>query len=116
MCVTGNVDPLPTMMEDGPVERGGRNKEMLPVSGVMWEEAPESMTHSPVAGGCTDMVLKAFAKACWSHETPLQGVHGADGAGDAGSGGPGSTGAGGGKPNGPASMACGAGYPACGAE
>jgi hypothetical protein len=30
--VTGKVDPFPTMME---VERGGRNKEMLPLSGVM---------------------------------------------------------------------------------
>jgi hypothetical protein len=31
-AVTGKVDPFPTTME---VKRGGRNKEMLPVSGVM---------------------------------------------------------------------------------
>jgi hypothetical protein len=30
--VIGKVDLLPTMME---VERGGQNKEMLPLSGVM---------------------------------------------------------------------------------
>ena len=31
-AVTGKVDPLPTTMDE---ERGGRNKEMLPESGVM---------------------------------------------------------------------------------
>jgi hypothetical protein len=31
-AVTGKVDPFPTIME---VERGGRNKEMLPLTGVI---------------------------------------------------------------------------------
>ena len=44
--------------------------------GVICEEAPESMIHSPVEGELTVMVLKALASACWSQETPAQGVHG----------------------------------------
>ena len=43
--------------------------------GVICEEAPESMIHSPVEGELTVMVLKALANACWSQETPDQGIH-----------------------------------------
>jgi len=53
------------MTDEGYDEQGGRNKDMLPASGVMWFEAPESMTHSEVDGGCWRvMVLKELASAC----------------------------------------------------
>jgi hypothetical protein len=61
--VTGKVDPFPTMME---VEHGGRNKEMLALSGVMWLEAPKSMTQSVAPGGLRVMMLKLLARDCWS--------------------------------------------------
>jgi hypothetical protein len=33
--VTDKMDPLPTMIDEGIVELGGQNREMLPGSGVV---------------------------------------------------------------------------------
>jgi hypothetical protein len=59
--VTGRADPLPTMMEEGSVEVGGRIEDKLPASEVVWLEAPEYTTQSVTAGGVKAMVLKELA-------------------------------------------------------
>jgi hypothetical protein len=42
MEVTGRANSLPTMMDEGLLEVGGRIEVKLPVSEVVWLEAPES--------------------------------------------------------------------------
>ena len=66
-AVTGRQDPSPTMMEEGQVECGGRIEERIPVSGVVWKEAPESAIHSVLTGGVRPMALKDCACVAWSH-------------------------------------------------
>ena len=63
MVVTGRQDPSPTMMEEGQEGYGGRTEERIPVSGVVWKEAPESAIHSVLTGGVSPMVLKDCARA-----------------------------------------------------
>jgi len=55
------------MMEEGQEGCGGRTEERIPVSGVVWKEAPESAIHSVLTGGVSPMVLKDCANAVWSH-------------------------------------------------
>ena len=35
---------------------------------VMWAVAPESMTQSELAGGCSVIVLKFWSRCCWSNK------------------------------------------------
>ena len=67
MAVTGRQDPSPIMMEEGQEGCGGRTEERIPASGVVWNEAPESVIHSVLTGGVSPMVLKDCARAAWSH-------------------------------------------------
>jgi hypothetical protein len=63
---TERVAPFPTTMEEGKEEEG----EEVIILGleVMWEEAPESMTHSEEGDGAvSEMVLNALARECESH-------------------------------------------------
>jgi hypothetical protein len=57
----GRADPLPTMMDEGSVEVGGRTRVKLPTSEVVWLEASESTTQSVTTGGVKAMVLKELA-------------------------------------------------------
>jgi hypothetical protein len=67
VAVTGSKEPLPTTIDEG--EGYGRDaKDKVPVSEVIWEEAPESKYHSLFCGGFNVMVLKVGARDCWSHE------------------------------------------------
>jgi hypothetical protein len=52
--VIGRMDPLPTMMDEGTVELGGRKREreMLPGLGVVWFDTLELATHSVSESGC----------------------------------------------------------------
>jgi hypothetical protein len=53
-------------MDEGIVEVGERKREMLPESGVVWLEAPESAIHSVMDWGCWRViVLKKEASDCW---------------------------------------------------
>jgi hypothetical protein len=56
--VTGRADPLPTTMDEGSVEVGGRIEVKLPTSEVVWLKVPESATQSVTARGVKAMVLK----------------------------------------------------------
>jgi hypothetical protein len=49
--VTGRVEPLPTMMEEGCEGWGGWEWNNELVVGVVWKEALESTTQSVVGGG-----------------------------------------------------------------
>ena len=52
------------MIDEGYDERGGLNNDVLPALGVMWLEAPESMTHLEGDGCCWRViVLKELAPA-----------------------------------------------------
>jgi hypothetical protein len=62
--VIGRIEPLPTMIDGGIAEFGGRNKEMLPESDIVWLEVPEFATKSVSASGFNVMVLKEFARDC----------------------------------------------------
>jgi hypothetical protein len=62
--VTGRADPLPTMMDEGSVEVGGRTEVKLPASEVMWLEVLESTMQSMTAGGIKAMVLKEVTNHC----------------------------------------------------
>jgi hypothetical protein len=62
--VTRRADPLPTMMNEGSVEVGGRTEFKLPASKVVWLEASESATQSVTAMGVKAMVLKELANDC----------------------------------------------------
>jgi hypothetical protein len=62
--VTGRADPLPTTMDEGSVEVGGRTEDKLLASEVVWMEMPESVTQSVTAGGVKAMVLKELANDC----------------------------------------------------
>jgi hypothetical protein len=62
--VTGRADPLPTTMDEGSVEVGGRTEDKLPASEVVWLEMPESATQLVTAGGVKAMVLKELANDC----------------------------------------------------
>jgi hypothetical protein len=54
--------------------RRSRGEEMLPECGVVWLEAPESVTQSVAGvGGVSSMVLKEPARDCGSH-SPDHGV------------------------------------------
>ena len=55
--VTGRVDPLSTMMEEGKVVLWGCGKDTVPELGVVWYEAPELATQSVGVAvvGCDDM-------------------------------------------------------------
>lgn len=65
MPTTGNVAPLPTMME-GKVEEGDR--VIIPGLEATWEDAPESRTHSEELGGWFRLtVLNAAAREWESH-------------------------------------------------
>ena len=80
------MEPLPTMIEEGLADEfKGRKVEMLPADGVVWCEAPESATQllTEVAGGVNAMVLKEFARDCWSQLPPVQGPQPGTGAGAA---------------------------------
>jgi hypothetical protein len=59
--VIGRANLLPTMMNEGSVEVGGRTEVKLPASEVLWLEAPESTTQSVTTGGVKTMVLKQLA-------------------------------------------------------
>jgi len=59
--VTGTRDLLPTIIEEGEDDRGVE-RERIPASEAMCEEAPESKYQSPPEGGVTIMVLKAEAR------------------------------------------------------
>jgi hypothetical protein len=52
------------MIDEGIAEFGGRNKEMLPESDIVWLEVPEFATKSVSASGFNVMVLKEFARDC----------------------------------------------------
>jgi hypothetical protein len=56
------ADPLPTMMDEGSVEVGGRTEVKLPASDVVWLEALESATQSVTTEAVKAMVLKDLAK------------------------------------------------------
>jgi hypothetical protein len=56
------ADPLPTMMDEGSVEVGGRTEVKLPASDVVWLEALESVTQSVTTEAVKAMVLKDLAK------------------------------------------------------
>jgi hypothetical protein len=76
--VIGRTDPLPTMMDEGVEGLGGRKREMLQRSGVVWFDAPELATHSVSESGCWSIiVLKEFASNCCSHQ-PCHDVQGGD--------------------------------------
>ena len=60
--VTGRVDPLPTMMEEGKVVLWGWGKEIIQGSGVVWYEASESATQSVGEVGCHDTRYKERAR------------------------------------------------------
>jgi hypothetical protein len=60
--VIGIADPLPTMMDEGSVEVGGRTEVKLPASDVVWLEALESATQSVTTEAVKVMVLKDLAK------------------------------------------------------
>jgi hypothetical protein len=51
-------------MDEGSVEVVGRTEVKLPVSEVVWLEAPESATQSVTTGGVKAMVLKELANDC----------------------------------------------------
>jgi hypothetical protein len=72
--VTERATPLPTMIDEGSVELGGRTIVKLPAFEVVWLEASESMTYSVTVGGVKAMVLKELASECWS-QVPMQGDH-----------------------------------------
>jgi hypothetical protein len=59
--VSRRADPLPTMMDEGSVEVGGRIEVKLLASKVMWLEALESVTQSITIGGVKAMGLKELA-------------------------------------------------------
>lgn len=61
---TGSSDPSPTTIDEGVDVVGGRERERVPVSDVIWEEAPESMYQSVVGGAARVIVLNALANAC----------------------------------------------------
>jgi hypothetical protein len=68
--VTGRMNPLPTTMDEGTTGLGGQKREMLLRSGVVWFNAPESVTHSVSEGGVWSViVLKELASDCWSQES-----------------------------------------------
>jgi hypothetical protein len=72
--VIGRMDPLPTTMDGGTTILGGRTREMLSGLGVVWFDAPESVTHFVSAGDVWSViVLKESASDYWSHE-PCQGI------------------------------------------
>jgi hypothetical protein len=56
--VTGRDDLLPTMMDEGSVERGGRTEIKLLSLGVVWLEALEFVTQSMTAGVTIIVVWK----------------------------------------------------------
>jgi hypothetical protein len=57
--VTGKVDPLPTMMEEGKVRLPGWGKETILGLGVVWYEASGSATQPVGVGvGCDDIVVQ----------------------------------------------------------
>jgi hypothetical protein len=58
------ADPLPTMMDEGSVEVGGRTNVKLPASEVVWMEALEFTTQSVTVGGVKAMTLKELANDC----------------------------------------------------
>jgi hypothetical protein len=62
--VTERADPLPTTMDEGLVEVGGRTEVKLPASEVVWLKAPESAIQSVTTGGVKVMVLKELANDC----------------------------------------------------
>jgi hypothetical protein len=49
--VTGRADPLPTTMDEGSVEVGGRTGVKLSAFKVVWLEASESATQLVIDGG-----------------------------------------------------------------
>jgi len=58
---TGRMAPLPTTIEDGKEEDG--EAVIIPGLEAIWEEAPESITHSEeLGGGDRVTVLKALAR------------------------------------------------------
>jgi hypothetical protein len=73
--VTGRVEPLPTMIDEGLAEFKGRGLEILPTEGVVWCETLESATQSltELWGGCSAMVLKEFVSDYWIQPVPFQG-------------------------------------------
>jgi hypothetical protein len=55
-------------MDEGTSELGGRKREMLPRSGVVWLDALK-LAHSMREGGCcSDIMLKELASDSLSHE------------------------------------------------
>jgi hypothetical protein len=83
--VTGRVEPLLTMIDEGLVEFKGRELEILLTERVVWCEASESSTQSltDLWGGCSAIVLKEFVSDCWSQPVPFQGAQPGGGAGGA---------------------------------
>jgi hypothetical protein len=73
--VTGRVDPLPTMIEEGKVVLWGWGKEIIQGSGVVWYEASESATQSVGEVGCHDTRYKERARGGTATE-PLGGALG----------------------------------------
>jgi hypothetical protein len=65
--VTRRDDPLPTMMDEGSVEVGGRTEVKLLTFEVGWFQAPESAMQSVTTRWVKAMVLKELANDCWSH-------------------------------------------------
>jgi hypothetical protein len=62
--VTERTELLPTMMDEGSVEVGGRTKFKLLASDVVWLEALESVTQSVTTRGVKAMVLKELVNDC----------------------------------------------------
>jgi hypothetical protein len=62
--VTGRANPLPTTMDEGLVEVGGRTEVKLPASEMVWLEVPKSVTQLVAVGGVKTMVLKELANDC----------------------------------------------------
>jgi hypothetical protein len=62
---TGKVASFPTTMEEGKEEED--DEVIIPGLEVMWEEAPESMTHSEEGDDrARETVLNALARECES--------------------------------------------------
>jgi hypothetical protein len=62
--VTERADTLPTTIDKGSIEVGGRIEDKLPASEVVWLEAPESVTQSVTTGGVKATVLKELTNDC----------------------------------------------------
>ena len=64
--MTGNKEPLPTIMQGGVRPWGGRKRDRADKREVMCEDAPVSKYQSVFCGWFSVVVLMAEASDCWS--------------------------------------------------